>query len=196
MEEESGNLKSEQSPQKTPSPQRTPTAHRTQRALRSPNEQNPQRTQRALNEERPPRAQNEQSPQKTPKRRIYYLTGVVVALILWLTLGPPPVEEKDIHLFPHADKVVHLLMFMGAVVAYAADRWRMRLRVSGIRMIFVCVAAIILGGLIEIAQGLMGAGRSGDYLDLLADGIGAITGVAIVLTIQARRGIEKDQDRR
>jgi VanZ family protein len=47
---------------------------------------------------------------------------------------------------------------------------------------WVALGVLLFGGLIEIAQSAMGLGRSGDWMDLLADGIGVVLGSALALS--------------
>jgi hypothetical protein len=47
---------------------------------------------------------------------------------------------------------------------------------------WVALGVLLFGGLIEIAQSLMGLGRSGDWRDLLADGIGIAAGCLLALS--------------
>lgn len=111
------------------------------------------------------------------------LTSVVTLAILWLTLAPHPLPEADVPLFPHVDKVVHVLMFGGLVFAMVVDRelWRCRryqqsgrLPLKGVgSLVCFAVAATLLGGVIELLQGCMGMGRGCDPVDFLADGVGA-----------------------
>lgn len=109
------------------------------------------------------------------------LTAVVGGAILWLTLAPQPLPEADIPVFEGADKVVHGLMFGGLVFAMVFDRevWLMRHRLSPdfrkeryfIALFFLL--AVLAGGGIELLQEAMGAGRSCDGADFLADAAGA-----------------------
>lgn len=111
------------------------------------------------------------------------LTAAVTAAILWLTLAPQPLPEADLPLFPGADKVVHALMFGGLVFALVFDRelWRLRRqRLSGKlpqRKLYIIVlfflAASVFGGVIELIQEGMQAGRTGDAADFAADCAGA-----------------------
>jgi VanZ family protein len=44
-------------------------------------------------------------------------------------------------------------------------------------LVWATVLAIAYGGLIEVLQSVMGDGRTGDVLDLLADAVGALLGL-------------------
>lgn len=121
------------------------------------------------------------------------LTTVVVLAILWLTLAPQPLPETDIPLFPGADKLVHAIMFGGLAGVLCLDRdlWRARkLRRTGVLpepstlipprnvLIIICIILVsaIFGGVIEMLQEGMHAGRTGDAWDFVADAAGAVIG--------------------
>lgn len=112
-------------------------------------------------------------------------TAIVIVAILWLTLAPHPLPENDVPLFPHADKLVHAVMFGGfawvAGIDSLAHRRKTGLcRHESVRTMIICaVIAIIFGGLIEFVQDAMGMGRSADWIDWLADAAGALLAVPV-----------------
>ncbi len=107
-------------------------------------------------------------------------TIVVTIVILYLTLYPDPVPSDMMPLFPYADKVVHLLMFLGMGGCLLFDLGRIDKIVVGLKLLICCVLiASLFGGLIELLQGMMAMGRSCDVYDWLADSVGAIVGVAL-----------------
>jgi VanZ family protein len=110
------------------------------------------------------------------------ITVVAVAVLFYLTLAPHPLPEIDTPLWEHTDKVVHALMFFGVAWAMALDLMRrnrrelQRLRPAW--LLGVMIATVGLGALTEFLQGYMQLGRSTDPLDLAADTVGALMGVA------------------
>lgn len=101
-----------------------------------------------------------------------------VGLITWLSLTPSrafkPVLFWFPHLFPQADKLVHFLMygFLVALVRWAMAGQGMRWRPQGL---WVPVAALVYGGLMEVAQLLLlPADRSFEVWDMVANGMGAL----------------------
>lgn len=103
---------------------------------------------------------------------LFLLSGVAITLLLILTLLPADGLPK-VQLFPHADKVVHALMFGLVAVAVFWDRSRIRSKAS-LRTYFITGLSItLLGGIIEILQNALDIGRSGDVADWLADAAGA-----------------------
>ena len=116
-----------------------------------------------------------------------FLTSVVTAGVLYLTLAPRPFGSVRIPLFEGADKVVHFMMFFAMAFAYHFDFRRGKKPVDEARLmgwIFVSLSAF--GGLIELAQWKMRMGRSGDWYDLLADIAGAVYGIILAWLISAK----------
>ena len=111
------------------------------------------------------------------------LTGVCLAVILWLTLAAKPLGDNDLPLFPGADKVVHAIMFGGFTFCIIMDRMRKDgWRRCTIKMAATAaIASIMLGVLTEIGQEAMHIGRSGDLLDLASDAAGAVLVAALFL---------------
>lgn len=114
------------------------------------------------------------------------LTGLTVALILWLTLAPHPTGDIEIPLFPGADKVVHALMFgfltfVALLEIMKHHHWAiLSLPIIGI-VSFVCA---IFGIGIEFVQRAMGLGRELEVLDMLADAAGAVGAGGIWAALQ------------
>lgn len=103
------------------------------------------------------------------------LTGLTLALILWLTLAPDPTGKLDLPLFPGADKVVHAIMFGFLTFIVLVETMR-KLKWHAVPMagISVIVFACALTGIgIEYLQRLMDLGRSFEVLDMLSDAAGA-----------------------
>lgn len=119
--------------------------------------------------------------QKLPS---WTLTLICLAAILWLTLASKPLGDNDIQLFPHADKVVHAIMFGGFAFCIILDWMRKRNWQACTAKVAVSAASasILLGILTEIGQQAMHLGRSGDPIDLVADSIGAVLFAAAMLT--------------
>lgn len=117
------------------------------------------------------------------------LSSLTVMLILWLTLAPHPLPENDIPVFPHADKLVHAIMFGGLVLTLVIDcelfchrRYQQTGKIippPRFMALGAAVIATLLGGFIEVMQWLMDMGRAGDWLDLLADSAGALLSAAV-----------------
>ncbi len=107
---------------------------------------------------------------------------VILAVICYLTLASRPLGETEIVLFEGADKVVHFLMFGGLAGALCLDwsrrkgDWAMPRSVA----VTVCALLSLLVGLgIEWLQESMDAGRSSEWADGFADGLGAVIGAYV-----------------
>jgi hypothetical protein len=97
-----------------------------------------------------------------------------VALVTWLSLAPSRIFSPALALFPHADKLVHFLLYGFFVVVV---RWAMT--GSGVRWhpqgLWVPLTALVYGALMEFAQLLLvPADRSFEVGDMLANGLGAL----------------------
>lgn len=104
---------------------------------------------------------------------IWLLSAMFLIVIIYLTLMPAS-AVPHVELFPHADKVVHAIMFgaLATAIIYDYSRWRGRLLFKSVALCII--SSIVLGGIIEVLQSVMYLGRSGDILDLIADAVGAI----------------------
>lgn len=106
---------------------------------------------------------------------------LTLAAVLWLTLAPDPVPDTGVYLFPHADKVVHAIMFGGLTGALLFDWRRMpEHRSRPIPRQTIAIIALIVAvfaTLDECAQSAMALGRYTDMMDLLSDWTGIIVAV-------------------
>ncbi len=111
-------------------------------------------------------------------------TAIVLVAILYLSLASDPVPDSHRFLnFPGADKVVHAIMYMGLTAVFCFDYYRYPLQPRKRHLIAALLAAIAIGGAIEIIQEAMHTGRSGDLLDFAADTAGALLGLLIGTTL-------------
>ena len=103
-------------------------------------------------------------------------TTIVLALILYATLTPNPVEIDPEFMFPHMDKAIHFIMFFFLVWAMAFDAAKITksTELPTLQLRLVVAAAFVVGMLTELLQSLMEAGRTGALDDLVADVIGAL----------------------
>ena len=104
--------------------------------------------------------------------------AVLIAYMAWLfyvALGPPP-QGPDI---PYLDKLMHVLCW-GLMAAICLVAWPNRGRLA-------VLLPSVHGGLTELLQGTMVVGRSAEWLDWLADIIGAALLVVCVSWARRRR---------
>ena len=104
------------------------------------------------------------------------MTTAVSLVILYLTLVPQPLPEDTPPLFPGADKLVHAIMFGALAAAIVLDARRRGTAACRRMEILAGVISSVAGGLIELLQWWMDAGRSGETVDFAADVAGACLG--------------------
>lgn len=104
------------------------------------------------------------------------VSGLGMALAAWLLIapeaGPPPA-------FPFQDKVFH-------IIAFACLTGPAVLVLPGRYLWFWIAHMLALGGGIEIVQARMAQGRSGDWLDFLADAVGIALAVLVGRALRRR----------
>ncbi len=106
----------------------------------------------------------------------FWPTIIVVCVILYATWTAHPIEEDDLPIFPHYDKLIHAIMMGGFAGAVAFDWCRARAgrRVSSARMLRFAMLAVVFSAVDEIVQGLLPIGRPSDFVDFIADIVGVI----------------------
>ncbi|MBD5243428.1 MAG: VanZ family protein [Paramuribaculum sp.] len=109
-------------------------------------------------------------------------TLVVTAVICYLTLSSAPLGDTPITLFEGADKVVHFLMF-GALAGVLCLDWSRRsgewIMPRSVSVTLCALLSALAGVGIEWLQSSMEAGRSAEWADGFADGLGAVTGAFV-----------------
>ena len=102
------------------------------------------------------------------------LSLFVTAVILFLSLYPiGPIEMAQN--VPLADKWTHMVMYATLSFALAYECSHSRIHRPWLHyLVIVFVLPTALGGVLELAQAYCTTYRSGDWLDFLADGLGAL----------------------
>lgn len=106
-------------------------------------------------------------PANLPRPLRLGLYAGVVAVLLWLCLTP----SANLPTIDLWDKIEHALAWIVLT--------GMGLALSPRRPRAIVAFAFALGAFVEVAQSLMGQGRQGDLLDLLADAIGIAAATAL-----------------
>jgi VanZ family protein len=101
----------------------------------------------------------------------------MVLFILYATLAPSR-DVPDLHIW---DKLEHATAFFGMTFWFGGLVRRRRLWV-------LAVVMSTFGAAIEVAQGTMGLGRDMDIHDWIADSIGILLALGLLLCVPRRRG--------
>ena len=103
--------------------------------------------------------------------RAWYLVGAILTLVVIISSLVP------VHDLPHlriSDKLEHLIAYCGLALWFGGllpPRGYLQLG----------LALLVLGGGIEIVQGLMGLGREADWRDFYADALGVALGLSLCM---------------
>ena len=106
------------------------------------------------------------------------LTVVVVALST-LPIGAPEFAQD----VPLADKWTHMIMYLGVALVVGWEYWRNHRpqpSVCGL-LLWGFLYPALLGGVLELVQKYGTTYRSGEWLDFVADSIGAAAGAVIII---------------
>ena len=105
--------------------------------------------------------------------------------IWYLSLFTPPETRLDNVRF--IDKWVHILMYGTLSVVLWVEVLRMKnVTCSRYEYLGIFFFPIIMGGLVELVQAYCTTNRTGDWLDFLANTVGAVIGSLIVLLWKKR----------
>ena len=115
--------------------------------------------------------------------------SVILILVIWyLSLFTPPKTELANVRF--IDKWAHLLMYGSLAFVLWMEDWRVRKASPSMpRALALYIGPVAMRGLIEFAQAYCTTDRSGDWLDLAANAIGALAGIVLsgMLTRKMRK---------
>ena len=115
--------------------------------------------------------------------------SVILILVIWyLSLFTPPKTELANVRF--IDKWAHLLMYGSLAFVLWMEDWRVRKASPSMpRALALYIGPVAMSGLIELAQAYCTPDRSGDWLDLAANAIGALAGIVLsgMLTRKMRK---------
>jgi len=103
--------------------------------------------------------------------RLWYVVGIVLVLVVVVASLVP---GRDLPRLGISDKIEHITAYFGLAAWFGGLLLPRRYAILG-------VALLLLGGGIEIAQGLMGLGRQADWHDFYADALGVFLGLGLCL---------------
>jgi len=99
---------------------------------------------------------------------------VALAIIILSTIPIP--EVKPLEEVPLIDKWVHFVMYASLSIAMWIDRKNAHQPLSPLFYLWMIVLPSCLGGILELVQAYLTTCRSGEWLDAIADAIGAVIG--------------------
>ena len=106
-------------------------------------------------------------------------TIITTAFILFLSFyNIENLKPDKFELFENADKLIHLIMYFGLTVVLLFE-YRLAQAEKWSKQYIISLYPVILGALIEILQHYLTEGRSGEWLDLVAN----VTGILIALLV-------------
>ncbi len=121
-----------------------------------------------------------------------YKFTVLIALVITVLSTIPIPEVKPLESVPFFDKWVHFVMYgaMSVTMWLDANRFKLpfSLRMRRLGMWFYVAMIVIpsaFGGLMELVQAYLTTVRSGDFIDFLADAVGAVIGTVVCKLIQS-----------
>jgi VanZ family protein len=108
-----------------------------------------------------------------PKLRFAWLWWGMGWLLVIATVNASLQQNMwDVAKVMPSDKVMHFAGYCALAMWFAGVARRSRYLVVGLML-------VALGGALEIAQGMMGVGRSADWWDFLANSLGIVTGLGV-----------------
>lgn len=116
---------------------------------------------------------------------IYYLKKypisiMVILIVIYLSFFRPPSVDIASNI-PHLDKIVHICMYLGISLVL----WWEFLRNHKVNASFhrawigACLVPILFSGAVELLQEYCTSYRGGDWMDFVANSVGAILGSLI-----------------
>ena len=105
-----------------------------------------------------------------------YKYSVLVALVITILSTIPIPEVKPLEGVPLIDKWVHFVMYASLSIAMWIDQKNAHQPLSPTFYLLMIVLPSCLGGILELVQAYITTCRSGEWLDVIADTIGAVIG--------------------
>jgi len=114
------------------------------------------------------------TPQSPYTKRARF-AAIVWTLLIFIACFTPARELPEVHV-PLIDKWAHFILFAGFAFLWLCAHPRFNART----IVTMLVVSIALGACIEVLQGyFVSLGRSMEFMDAVADSIGAVIGIAL-----------------
>ncbi len=122
---------------------------------------------------------------------LFWKTLLVAAFILYVCIIRIP-EIKQLPKIHNLDKLVHFLFYMFFSIIFFYDLIKIKTGFSFLKTVLIVLSvATLYGGVIELLQENFFPPRSGDFIDFLADFIGALVGILLVAIFRKHKSILK-----
>jgi hypothetical protein len=103
---------------------------------------------------------------------------------------------------PHFDKVIHFFMYFILVTLWLSEHFKIRQVCIRKRLVWIVLASIFYGSLMELVQAVFTTHRNGDAFDAIMNGTGVLIGLflfrylgfyrRIMMRVVTQRKISKD----
>lgn len=104
----------------------------------------------------------------------YKFSLLIVGVILYLSFFTPPKTELDT--VTNIDKLAHICMYGGLCSVLWIEYLRTHTAIDRLRtLVGAVVLPILLSGVIELLQEYATTNRSGDWADMIANSLGALS---------------------
>lgn len=108
--------------------------------------------------------------------RRYPITFLLALAIVLLSLLPVPDVRMTVEV-PLVDKWTHMVMYGVLTLVIWLEYIRTHRQMRGLRLLLLAfLAPIAMGGALELMQAYLTTCRSGEWLDFVANSIGAVVG--------------------
>ena len=108
--------------------------------------------------------------------RRYPITFLLALAIVLLSLLPVPDVRMTVEV-PLVDKWTHMVMYGVLTLVIWLEYIRAHRQMRGLRLLLLAfLAPIAMGGALELMQAYLTTCRSGEWLDFVANSIGAVVG--------------------
>ena len=120
--------------------------------------------------------------------RRYPITFLLALAIVLLSLLPIPDVRMTVEV-PLMDKWTHMVMYGVLTLVIWLEYIRAHRQMRGLRLLLLAfLAPIAMGGALELMQAYLTTCRSGEWLDFVANSIGAVVGAGCGLLASRLRG--------
>lgn len=121
--------------------------------------------------------------------RHYGLTMAVAMTIMYVCMIHMPSSASTIEIdISNFDKLVHFMMYVALSAAACKNFYQQEANFGTLKLYFWgIVFPIAFGGLIELMQAYLTTYRTGDWMDLLADSLGAIAAYAVCSRVYPKK---------